>query len=152
MAKKLDEFLGESKWMTPLEYVDWLMWSETFSAKIREYGLGKYNVLTKTLNQIIQFRGWLDLVTLDDLESVHGIGPKTARFFLLHSRPDQNLAVLDVHILRWMREQLGVATPKQTPTGKKYRELEAIFLTEAAQRGTTAAQLDLDIWKQYSQK
>lgn len=82
----------------------------------------------------------------EDLESFPGIGPKTARFFLLHSRPDVECAVLDRHILRWMGQYMKV--PNATPTGERYRELERAFLSHARRLGKTPAQLDLDIWNE----
>jgi len=56
----------------------------------------------------------LDLATcsVSDLEKIRGIGPKTARMFVLCARPNQKLAVLDTHILSFMREELGINTPK----------------------------------------
>lgn len=83
---------------------------------------------------------------VEDLTSIAGIGPKTARFFLLHSRPNQNLAVLDTHILRYMRENGIADTPKSTPSGKRYLELEKIWLDHCAKCGKTSAQLDLEVW------
>ena len=89
---------------------------------------------------------------LPELESIYGIGPKTARFFLLHSFPDQNYAVLDTHILAWMREVRKYQVPKSTPSGKKYEELEGWFLFEAHLVDMTPAELDILIWNQRSKK
>jgi hypothetical protein len=88
--------------------------------------------------------------TLDDLESIPGIGPKTARFFLLHTRPNQKVAALDTHILHYLRDQ-GVETPKGSPgKGAKYRELELKFIELAEASGSSVADFDLQIWRQYS--
>lgn len=73
------------------------------------------------------------------------IGPKTARFILLHSRPNQRYAVLDTHILAWMRDQ-GVKTPKSTPpAGDRYNQLEQEFLRLIGNRDV--AEVDLEIWR-----
>lgn len=93
----------------------------------------------------------LDLRTAHvfDLQAVHGIGPKTARFFLLHSRPGVEVAVLDTHVLRWMRERFDVPdVPKATPSGAKYLSLErvALNLIGAEYPGLTVAEADLLIW------
>lgn len=88
--------------------------------------------------------------TVDDLESIPGIGPKTARFFLLHTRPDQKIAALDTHILHYMRDQ-GIVTPKGSPgKGTKYRELELKFIEFADAAGQSVADFDLQVWRQYS--
>lgn len=95
----------------------------------------------------------LDLTdcTVEDLEKIHGIGPKTARAFLIHSRPDQEYACLDTHILKFMRAK-GVDAPKTTPTGKKYKEIEREFIRLARQARKSIAEFDLEIWNEYSVK
>ncbi len=156
-AKKLDSFLFVTMGlMTPLSWVEHLLNLENgISANkplmvcMQNHKLGQYDRLYKAFKGIVQFKGKLKDVTVQDLESVHGIGAKTARFFVLHSRPDQQLAVLDTHILRWLNDQ-GVKAPKATPSGKKYQDLERIFLQLAKEKGMSPADLDLQIWKQYS--
>jgi thermostable 8-oxoguanine DNA glycosylase len=70
---------------------------------------------------------------------------------VLHSRPDQQIAVLDTHILKWLREQ-GYNVPKATPPKARYTIIEKDFLTECDKAGKTPAELDLEIWKSYSQQ
>lgn len=94
--------------------------------------------------------------TLDELEKIHGVGPKTARFFLMMRDPGARYAALDTHILKWLRAQ-GYAAPKSTPQSrKKYLELEAIFLQLADKihlaTGVTPRELDYLIWSEYSSK
>jgi thermostable 8-oxoguanine DNA glycosylase len=88
---------------------------------------------------------------VQELESVKGIGPKTARFFLLHSRPNQEIAVLDTHILHWMRDN-GIKAPKTTPSGEKYLKFEKMFIDIAKKNDISIADLDLRIWTAYSSK
>lgn len=90
----------------------------------------------------------LRTVTPGELEEVHGIGPKTSRFFVLHSQEDARFAVLDTHILKWLN-LLGYLVPKATPVGRRYAELETIFLKEADRLGANPAELDLAIWNSY---
>jgi hypothetical protein len=90
----------------------------------------------------------LDLRTCtpQDLEKLHGVGPKTSRFFILWTRPDAQVAALDVHVLRWLGAQ-GYAVPEQTPSSQKvYAALEEAFIKEAEKRGMTPQQLDAEIW------
>jgi thermostable 8-oxoguanine DNA glycosylase len=93
----------------------------------------------------------LRTITVSSLEAVPGIGPKTARFFKLHTDPTFEGAVLDVHVLAWLREH-HVDAPKATPSGAKYLALESIFLGMSAAYfpGLTPAERDLFIWTQQS--
>lgn len=81
-----------------------------------------------------------------DLEKIHGIGQKTSRFFIMWTRPNERLAALDVHVLRWLGAQ-GYSVPRSTPSGGKYAELQAAFIHEAEKRGLTPRELDWQIWQ-----
>ena len=115
---------------------------------LREIRSGSYTRLGRALPEMAR----LDprTCTLEELERVHGIGPKTARFFLLWTRPGVRVAALDTHILKFLRS-LGHDAPKSTPTaGRRYRELEDAFLAEADKRGQTPRDLDWEVWDAYS--
>lgn len=156
-AKKLEQFLSTTKEFglpsgtTALEYISYLSKGNYLSSVMVNCKLGQYNRLEKAFEGILQFKGKLKTISVSELESISGIGSKTARFFVLHSQKDARVACLDVHILKWLREQ-GYSAPKQTPTKKRYAILEAIFLTEAWKREMNPADLDLMIWKSFSQK
>ena len=93
----------------------------------------------------------LQTVTLNRLLQVPGIGLKTARFFLSHSREDFDEPMLDTHILRFLRDQGYVDAPKSTPTNENtYHYFANIFKNIARQLGKSVTDLDLEIWKQYS--
>jgi len=93
----------------------------------------------------------LQTVTLNRLLQVPGIGLKTARFFLSHSREDFDEPMLDTHILRFLRDQGYADAPKSTPSNENtYHYFANIFKNIARQLGKTVTDLDLEIWKQYS--
>ena len=85
---------------------------------------------------------------MEDLEAIPGIGPKTSRFFLLHTRPNQEIAVLDTWILKYLKNA-GYNAPKATPSGKKYLELEKNFLFEARKNNMKPADFDIYIWRNF---
>lgn len=87
-------------------------------------------------------------LTVEELESIHGIGPKTARFFLFTAVPGVRYAALDTHILKWLAK-LGYDVPKATPSGKNYEKVEGYFLLEADKRGLAPSELDLAVWQVY---
>lgn len=93
----------------------------------------------------------LQSVTLNRLLQVPGIGLKTARFFLSHSREDFDEPMLDTHILRFLRDQGYADAPKSTPSNENtYHYFANIFKNIARQLGKSVTDLDLEIWKQYS--
>ena len=108
---------------------------------LKRHGLGCYTVRSRGLKALAR----LDLrsCTLEQLESVPGFGPKTSRFFVLHSRPGVRRAVLDTHVLKWLREQ-GVDAPLTTPSGRRYSLLEEQFLSRVPP-GVTPAAFDLEV-------
>lgn len=144
VAPKVNRMLKD--WKTqPFTYLrqnrDWI---ETI---MREYRMGPYDQrMIPAMNGIID----LDLrtCTIADLEAIKGIGPKTSRFFMLHSRLDQEMVVLDVHLLRYCRQKFRMKVPKSTPSGKRYLAIEA----EACRRirkkfpDMSFADFDLNAW------
>lgn len=108
---------------------------------------GQYTKITKCLNTL--FAEPLDLRTcsVDDLEDLPGIGPKSSRFFLMYTRPGYRCAVLDVHILRFMREH-GIDAPEHTPQNRStYKKLEREYLRLAERLGVDPTELDDAVWQ-----
>jgi thermostable 8-oxoguanine DNA glycosylase len=122
---------------------------DDLSEELKSQGIGCYNNKSKSMLDLAT-RG-LDLRTcsVSDLESVKGIGPKTARCFLLHTRRGVRFAGLDTHLLKFMR-MLGYDAPKTTPVGKSYLRLEDEFLKLVDMSGMSVAKVDLLIWNYYS--
>jgi thermostable 8-oxoguanine DNA glycosylase len=155
-AQKLDLFLSKRKEfgaedLSPFEFIEYLVRGSLLTPTLKSVKFGQYNRIFNAFKEITKHKNRLDFVTPYELEQINGIGSKTSRFFVLHSRANQNYAVLDTHILRWLRDH-GVDAPKSTPSGKKYEELEKRFLTYAREYGIKPAELDLQIWTSYSKK
>lgn len=107
---------------------------------------GNYGKLERCLRELVKDCPDLKTCSPWALEKIHGIGPKTSRFFILWTRPNALHAALDVHILRWLGK-MGYSVPRSTPQStKKYIEIERWFLHEAGKRGVTARELDHAIW------
>lgn len=122
---------------------------DALAEALRSSGIGCYHMKAKYLIDAA-YKGLgmnLDTCTAEDLERIQGVGPKTSRFFLLWTRKDIQVACLDTHVLRWLREQ-GVDAPKTTPTGKKYAKLEQEFLG-LVPKGMTPMEFDFQIWTKY---
>jgi thermostable 8-oxoguanine DNA glycosylase len=119
-----------------------------FKAYLRKHKVGQYYKNGMALSYVSMMGSrWLHKATFEELMEIHGIGPKTAAFFIMHSRPDPKVAVLDRHILRWMGE------PDKTPASlTAYMRLSDKFIKHARMRGMHPAELDLKIWTKMREK
>lgn len=152
--KKLSDFLlqtGLTENIMPFELIKLYIADNKLTYHLERTKLGQYSRLEKAFKEIINLyniksniREW----NIDDLEKCFGIGPKTARFFLLHSKPNMEVAVLDTHILKYLKS-LGYNAPKNTPNKKTYKYLEQVFIKHAKNMGKSLHELDLEIWSMY---
>lgn len=153
-AKCLDKLLTQLRCeyggLTPFSSINYTK-SGNLAFHMKEAGIGCYNNKAVTFQQLASSAIDLQTCTVYDLMSIKGIGPKTARAFLVHTREAQKFAVIDTHVLKFLRHQ-GIIAPKSTPSGKKYNELEKVFLNICDLRGLEAADLDLAIWNHYRTK
>ena len=133
---------------SPFEIIRYITQVANLAEEMKKHGIGCYNAKARTFICLIWKYFDLKKCTVEDLESVPGIGPKTARCFLIHSRPNQQYAGLDTHILKFLRDK-GHEVPSSTPSGKKYRDLERAFLKYVSESGMSVADFDLKIWNEY---
>jgi hypothetical protein len=146
---KLSKFLEHmTPWDTPFSYLG----SIDIHNSLINIKSGQYTRLSKAIEQSLD----LDLrnCSLDDLTSIYGVGPKTARFFLLHTRENCEYAVLDTHILKWIRNHHGYGdAPKDTPQKQDeydYWSNIAITLMKNHYPDMSLADIDLLIWTEIS--
>ena len=78
------------------------------------------------------------------LTGLPGVGPKTASWIVRNLRQSDDVAILDVHILR-AGSILGIFSPSYT-VQRHYFDLEAAFLHFADAIGVRASILDSVIW------
>lgn len=120
-------------------------------AELRRAKTGKYTTLVPAYPDAARrMRGRLSTATLDDLMTLKGVGEKTARYFVLHSRRDSgSIAVLDTHILKYLRH-IGHDVPKGLPKGKVYARLEKLVIEAAQAAGMSMPEFDLAVWSHYA--
>lgn len=127
------------------------------AAWLKRNRFGCYSQKGRTISELVRYTywngvpKWLARCDVEELEQISGIGPKTARFFVLHTRQSARLAVLDTHVLKYLRA-LGYKVPKSTPSGKRYAEIEKTFLRIAAKQSKSLQEFDLEIWNKYAHK
>lgn len=112
-------------------------------------GIGNHKAKSRGFWEIVHSNIDLKTCTYNDLIKIHSIGPKTAKAFLVHTRPNQRFAVIDTHLLKFLRDQ-GIMVPKSTPPeGKRYNELEKAYLNICDSYSIDIASLDLAVWNHY---
>lgn len=138
---------------TPFDLIKHYIDHNTLTQKLKSLKIGQYTRIEKALKDIINLD--VETCTLDDLLACHGVGNKTARFFLLNTRKDAEYAVLDTHVLKWLNSLFGnwMSVPKSTPTsGSRYAlwEYKAIQTMKKEYPERTLAQADFEIWKTFA--
>jgi len=150
---KAHQLVWESEYTAETPFKTLINMGENLGSELRRVGMGKYNILENALYNIPRDTSLnLKTCTPEQLEQFKGIGMKTSRFFIVHSRPTTDMAILDRHILRFLKEKGYPKIPENTPVQKDYGRIEKYFLDEAKKIGKTVADLDLEIWKSAATK
>jgi hypothetical protein len=151
-AKKVHKFLEGLEGDTPFDKIGRLVSAGKLRERLEEVRMGQYGRIERAFACSLN----LDLksCSLKDLQNIPGVGGKTSRFFILHSRRDCEHIVLDTHILRFLREKCGMENvPKSTPSNpSKYAEIEAEAreILRSKFPGKSLAEADLKIWLEMS--
>ena len=115
---------------------------------LKQFRMGQYGRLIQSYRQLSYFKDDHKF-TLSELTNIFGVGPKTARFILGYGW-NEPCAILDVHILKYLR-QCGIDAPQQTPQdANTYLRLEREYFVLAEKAGLSTMELDEKIWKEYS--
>ena len=121
--------------------------------EIQKAKLGQYKKIYSAFKYISEHKFDLNTMTTDQLELIPGVGMKSSRFFLLHSdiNYQNNIAILDTHILKFIKENIDDRAPKSTPTiTVTYKYWEDVFLHWCEQNNKNVADFDLEVWKSYA--
>lgn len=159
-AGKLEEFLQSinkrlmiSKNAHPFQIIKSADEHGILMEEIVKAKLGQYKKLFKSFKYIINNPLDLECCSPLDLEQIPGIGMKSSRFFLTHSfeRYNGSLAILDTHILKFIRENIDSRAPKSTPViAVTYKYWEDVFLHWCELNNKNVADFDLEVWKSYA--
>jgi thermostable 8-oxoguanine DNA glycosylase len=123
--------------------------------EIQKAKLGQYKKIYAAFKFISENKIDLKRSTTEQLELIPGVGMKSSRFFLLHSDKDykDRIAILDTHILKFIKENIDDRAPKSTPTIKvTYKYWEDLFLYWCEINKKNVAEFDLETWKSYARK
>lgn len=101
---------------------------------------GKIRIKNKIdLKDVVQARNWI-------VKNVIGVGYKEASHFLRNIGQGEDLAILDVHILRNMVKYKIIKEVPKTITKKTYIELEGKLQSFADRLNMSMGELDLLLW------
>lgn len=145
----MQRFFADAGETWPFAWIRELDAAGKLDEHMRKSRMGCYERLVKSFREIANAKPDLMRATPEELEMLHGIGPKTARFAIMWVRPKERFAALDTHVLKWLRF-LGHKASKSTPSGAEYARLERIMLDEADRRGMAPRMLDAMIWEHAS--
>jgi thermostable 8-oxoguanine DNA glycosylase len=159
-ARKLDEFLASTKIRlmmpantNPFQIIKSAEQHGVLFEEIKKAKLGQYKKIYSGFKYISEREYNLNKMTPDILEKIPGVGMKTSRFFLLHSDINykDNIAILDTHILKFIKENIDDRAPKSTPTIRvTYKLWEDMLLSWCRQNNKNVAEFDLEVWKSYA--
>jgi len=148
--KLLDLFRNKPEDQTPFEFLKTHL--TDLNNILVTNKVGQYRRVQMAITQSLEVD--LRTASVAELMEIHGVGPKTARFFILHTRANAECAVLDTHILKWMRGLVDpiFEVPASTPPTNKYQTLEfvAIKLMKTHFPNISLAEADLLIWTKMS--
>lgn len=159
-AAKLERFLeGRS----PFAYIRACVKEGSLVRRLKAVKMGKYTLLGRSLRLLANSGINLRTCTWRELTEFPGIGIKTSKFFVLHSRPSEMHGVLDTHVLSWMGEhwegagRRGLAVPRHSPQDPAhYGFWETVYfgMVSARHHGPSGpravnwAHFDLELWKE----
>lgn len=158
-ANKLNIFLNlvDLPELTPIQRVEYLEKKGRLMFHLQNIKFGQYNRLYNSMLSLIEYRRrdseFSRKITLEELELIKGIGRKTSRFFLINTRENIECAVLDTHILKFIKKYLVVENvPRSTPNNdKEYNRYSKVFIDFCYRNKLNIADSDLFIWKCYNQ-
>ena len=159
-AEKLEQFLCSvnerlmmPKFVLPFQTIRSAEQHGILMEEIQKAKLGQYRKIYAGFKFITEYKFDLRNTTTEQLEVIPGVGMKSSRFFLLHSDETYNnrIAILDTHILKFIKENIDERAPKSTPTIRvTYKFWEDMFLYWCEKNNKNVAEFDLETWKSYA--
>jgi thermostable 8-oxoguanine DNA glycosylase len=159
-AEKLEQFLYSvnerlmmPNFVLPFQTIKSAEQHGILMEEIQKAKLGQYRKIYAGFKFITEYKFDLRNTTTEQLEVIPGVGMKSSRFFLLHSdlNYQNNIAILDTHILKFIKENIDESSPKSTPTIRvTYKYWEDRFLLWCEQNDKNVADFDLEVWKSFA--
>lgn len=161
---------------TPFEIINMFLQYGSMVERLKNHGFGCYTRLDRGFKEAANCGLDLRTCTKEDLMQIHGVGRKSASCFLAWTRRGERVAMLDTHLLKYLRYWQttyayypkghpeynalsastllhDIAIPKSTPSSKKmYDRLEQAYLKICETLHKDPVEYDLEIWRYYANK
>lgn len=178
MALLLETMLANARFvygdpLSPFEIIRIWIKNDCLGQVLRRYAVGQYTRIERCWRELVEIQGlpelkWdsnrvaiynqrVDLRSVTALEKIHGIGPKTARFIVLHSVAGARCIPVDTHWIKELREK-GYPIHTTVTDGKlvvpmndaAHARYEQFALAEVEKSGQTCAEYDLAVWLKWN--
>lgn len=152
IAVQLPRLLAYSNAPTPYGRIKDLAQRNVLSLALYLSGFGQQIRRTKQLTQLANEFPVERLRSMqpEEFGQVHGNGHKVVDFFTTYAREQGHKVPLDVHVLRWLRDECGHANaPRITPADRaEYERWQQVVHSECGHRfpGKSPRECDQAIW------
>lgn len=133
---------------TPFDKIRRMVKRHDALEKLKTFCIGQHNRILKAFREVVEYDVDSTPPDPEKLRQIPGIGLKTSRFVALVYDRSLKLAVLDTHVLKFLRNQLEIDAPTGTPASMKvYDRLSRPIIRLAELLGMTCGDLDLVLWR-----
>jgi hypothetical protein len=158
-AKKVEALWTDPSFQTTLTY-QWMcppqsdsqygFFLEVLVMHLVNHKIGQYERISRILMILNQSRDYLRQISFNALIAIKGIGPKTAAFFILHSRKNAEIPVIDTHICKYMATK-GIEMKVSANIPKYMANAELVSENiEMDFPQMSLAEADLYLWTKFS--
>jgi thermostable 8-oxoguanine DNA glycosylase len=133
---------------TPLDKIRGLVKRQDALEKLKSFRIGQHNRILKAFRAIVDFDVDVTPPDPDKLRNIPGIGLKTSSFVALVYDRTLPVAVLDTHVLKFLRNRMKIEAPLGTPSSAKiYDRLSRPIIRLATLLDVTCGDLNIVLWK-----
>ena len=144
-ARALERFLGP-RCRSPFAKLRRLP-ADELPRRLQSCGFGCYTQRARSFRWLAFSRLDLRTCTVEELVACPGIQWKTAKAFILYTRPGESHIIIDRHFLAYMREAGYRAVPKASPKAiKQYTYWELRGFDEARHLQLSPLEFDQRFW------
>lgn len=133
---------------TPFDKIRGMVKRQDALEKLKTFRIGQHNRILKAFRAVVDYDVDATPPDPEKLREIPGIGLKTSRFVCLVYDRTLPVAVLDTHVLKFLRNRLEIEAPMGTPTSVRvYDRLSKPIIRLAELLGVTCGDLDIVLWR-----